>query len=178
MKIFPIVLLTSCGAFGRIAVDALFPLPEPPQISTALPKPKPGLLTPSKEQLHEMIEAAADKHNVPAAFVKSIVAVESNFDCDAVSPKGAIGLMQLMPETAEEYGVDPKNPRENIDGGTRYLRVLMTKYRKYRDSLKRVTAAYNAGPGAVDRYKGIPPYRETRQYVARVMSYFRQFQKQ
>ena len=75
----------------------------------------------SREDAHAMIRAAALKHNVPAAFVKSIVAAESNFDPAAVSSRGAIGLMQLMPELALEYGVDPRIPEQNIDGGTRYL---------------------------------------------------------
>jgi soluble lytic murein transglycosylase-like protein len=150
---------------------------EPPAITSNIPQPPaPDLVTPSKEELHGYIQAAAKKHQVPAAFVKSIVAAESNFDCQAISPKGAIGLMQLMPETAEAYGVDPKVPEQNIDGGTRYLRVLMDKYHRYRDSMKCVIAAYNAGPGVVDRYRGVPPYRETRKYVTRVLTYFRKFQ--
>ncbi len=125
-----------------------------------------------------LIRAAAEKHRVPAALVKSIVAAESNFHCDAVSSRGAIGLMQLMPATAHEYGADPTIPEQNIDAGTRYLYFLMHKYRKYRNPLSRVIAAYNAGPGAVDRYHGIPPFRETRGYVARVMGYMRQYSKE
>lgn len=125
-----------------------------------------------------LIRAAAEKHSVPAALVKSIVAAESNFHCEAVSPRGAIGLMQLMPETAHEYGADPTIPQQNIDAGTRYLYFLMHKYRKFRNPLSRVIAAYNAGPGAVDRYHGVPPFRETRGYVARVMSYMRQYTKE
>jgi soluble lytic murein transglycosylase-like protein len=125
-----------------------------------------------------LIRAAAQKHRVPAALVHSIVKAESNFDCDAVSPKGAIGLMQLMPQTAQEYGADPTIPEQNIDAGTRYLFFLMHKYRKYGNSLSRVIAAYNAGPGNVDRYRGIPPFRETRGYVARVMTFMRQFRKE
>jgi soluble lytic murein transglycosylase-like protein len=125
-----------------------------------------------------LIRAAALKHRVPATLVKSIVAAESNFHCDAVSPKGAIGLMQLMPETARQFGADPTIPEQNIDAGTSYLHFLMHKYRKYGDPLPRVIAAYNAGPGAVDRYRGIPPFRETRGYVARVMGYMRQYRKE
>jgi soluble lytic murein transglycosylase-like protein len=148
---------------------------EPPSVN--FPQQAPELLV-FKRKLdpHALIKAAALKHQVPAAFVKSIVAAESNFDADAVSPKGAIGLMQLMPETAKDYGADPTIPEQNIDAGTRYLRVLMDKYRKYRDSLRRVIAAYNAGPGVVDRYRGVPPYRETRGYVSRVLAYLRQFE--
>lgn len=125
-----------------------------------------------------MIRAAALKHNVPAAFVKSIVAAESNFDPAAVSARGAIGLMQLMPELALEYGVDPRIPEQNIDGGTRYLGVLIHRYQKSRDWLRRTIAAYNAGPGMVDKYRGVPPFRETRSYVARVLGYLKQFQKE
>jgi len=106
------------------------------------------------------------------------VAAESNFNCDAISPKGAIGLMQLMPATAEEYGADPNIPEQNIDAGTQYLRVLMDKYSRHRNSLARVIAAYNAGPGSVDRYRGVPPFRETRAYVARVLKLLRHYEKE
>ncbi len=125
--------------------------------------------------LKTVIQTAAKKHHVPPAFVKSIIAAESAFDPEAVSPKGAIGLMQLMPETAAEYGADPTDPVQNVDAGTRYLRVLMTRYEHSRNGIKRTIAAYNAGPGMVDKYRGIPPFRETRTYVARVLSYYRQF---
>jgi hypothetical protein len=123
-----------------------------------------------------LIRGAAEKHRVPAAFVKSIVAAESNFNCDVISSRGAIGLMQLMPETAREYGADPSIPEQNIDAGTHYLRVLMDKYQSYGNSLTRVIAAYNAGPGMVDRYHGVPPFRETRRYVVRVLRFLRHFQ--
>jgi soluble lytic murein transglycosylase-like protein len=118
------------------------------------------------------------KHGVPAAFVKSIVAVESNFNPDAVSPKGAVGLMQLMPATAQEYGADPTVPEQNVDAGTQYLKSLLKRYSRYRNGLSRAIAAYNAGPAIVDRYRGVPPYRETRGYVARVLVYLRQYQKE
>jgi soluble lytic murein transglycosylase-like protein len=127
---------------------------------------------------HALIYAAAMKHNVPTAFVKSIVAAESNFNPAAVSPKGAVGLMQLMPATAQEYGADPKIPEQNVDAGTQYLKALLKRYSKYRNGLSRAIAAYNAGPKIVDRYRGVPPYRETRSYVARVLTYLRYYQKQ
>jgi soluble lytic murein transglycosylase-like protein len=127
---------------------------------------------------HALIRGAAQKHRVPAVFVKSIVAAESNFNCDAISSKGAIGLMQLMPETAKEYGADPSIPEQNVDAGTHYLRVLMDKYHRYGNSLPRVIAAYNAGPAMVDRYHGVPPFRETRRYVVRVLRFLRHFERE
>jgi soluble lytic murein transglycosylase-like protein len=127
--------------------------------------------------LRMLIEAMAQKHQVPAEFVKSIMAAESNFNSDAVSPKGAIGLMQLMPETAREWGADPRIPEQNVEAGTRYLRFLMQRYRNSRKPLACAIAAYNAGPGAVDRFHGVPPFRETRGYVARVLSLLRRFRR-
>lgn len=126
----------------------------------------------------ELARAAARKHNVPEAIVKSIMAAESAFNPNARSPKGAIGLMQLMPATAKEMGYNPHIPQENVYAGARYLRQLLDKYQDSRDWLRRVIAAYNAGPGAVDRYRGVPPYRETRTYVSRVLSYLRYYQNE
>lgn len=109
--------------------------------------------------------------------MKSIIAAESNFNCDAISDKGAIGLMQLMPDTASEYGVDPTVPEQNVEGGAHYLSFLLYKYRHYKNGLSRAIAAYNAGPGMVDHYGGIPPFRETRAYVARVLRFLHEFQR-
>jgi Transglycosylase SLT domain len=139
--------------------------------AVATPKPRPiGV-----EDVMRLIGAAALKHKVPGAVVSSIVAAESNFNSDAVSPSGAIGLMQLMPETARMYGADPKVPDQNIDAGTRYLRVLMNRYQGYPDSLPRVIAAYNVGPALVDKYEGIPPFGDTLNYVGRVLAFVDQF---
>lgn len=124
------------------------------------------------------IQVAARKHKVRAALVKGIVAAESAFNANAVSPRGAIGLMQLMPETAEQYGVDPLVPEQNIDAGTKYLGALIGKYSRYRNGLKRAIAAYNAGPGVVDRYRGIPPYKETQGYVIRVLAFMKQYERE
>ncbi len=126
--------------------------------------------------IFSLIHTSAAKHKVPVEFVSSIVAAESNFNSEAVSPKGAIGLMQLMPSTAREYGANAGIPDQNVDAGTHYLRVLMKRYEGYGDeSLPLVIAAYNAGPGNVDKFNGIPPFKETHSYVGRVLSYLRHF---
>lgn len=119
-----------------------------------------------------LISRQAADQRVPPALVKALIAAESAFDPRALSPKGAQGLMQLMPATAESLGVaNPFRATENISGGVRYLRTLLDRY----DDLTHVLAAYNAGPEAVDRYQGVPPYKETQQYVERVMAYYRHY---
>jgi soluble lytic murein transglycosylase len=119
-----------------------------------------------------LIESAALHHGVPPALVKAVIATESAFRPDAVSSKGAMGLMQLMPQTARFLGVEsPFQAEENVFGGTRYLRRLHDRFGSWTHTL----AAYNAGPTAVARYRGVPPYRETRQYVKKVLSYYRRF---
>jgi hypothetical protein len=118
--------------------------------------------------VRNMIITSAGRLSVDPALVEAIVAVESAFDPRALSPKGAKGLMQLMPQTASRYGVsDPFDPQENLIGGIRYLRDL---FRLFDGDLPRVLAAYNAGENAVLRYRGIPPYRETRDYVRKVLA--------
>ncbi len=113
-----------------------------------------------------LFAAAAKRHQVEDALLRAIAHAESGFDDKAVSSKGAQGVMQLMPETAREYGVaDPFAPAQSIDGGARHLRWLM---RRYNGDRTRVVAAYNAGVGAVERFDGIPPYAETRAYVDKV----------
>jgi hypothetical protein len=147
--------------------------------STHAPEGAPGVcrITPPvpKAETLKLIAGASAKYRVPAAFVTSIVAAESNFDSTAVSDKGAIGLMQLMPETARQFGADPAVPAENIDAGTHYLHWLTERYGKRRGAIKCVIAAYNAGPGVVDHYHGVPPFRETRTYVARVLAFLKRF---
>ncbi len=112
--------------------------------------------------------ATARRHGLDPNLVLAVVSVESGFQADAVSNKGAQGLMQLMPATARELGVaDALDPAQNLDGGTRYLRMLVAQYG---GDIGKALAAYNAGPGAVKRHGGVPPYRETHHYISRVMT--------
>ncbi len=120
------------------------------------------------ERFAPLIEGACKEHGVDAALVRALIHTESAFNPRAVSPKGAQGLMQLMPQVARLLGVsNPFDPKQNIYGGTRHLALLI---RKYDGNLKFALAAYNAGEGAVEEYGGIPPYPETQEYVRRVMS--------
>jgi soluble lytic murein transglycosylase-like protein len=120
----------------------------------------------------ELVTRAAIHAGLPPAIVHSIARAESGYRKDAVSPKGAIGLMQLMPKTAAELNADPHDPAQNADAGARYLRDLLQKYENDPHQVSKAVAAYNAGPGAVDKYHGIPPYPETIQYVRRVLKQY------
>ena len=120
---------------------------------------------PCPKDLEPIIAAAAEKYGIPPAIIKSVIRVESGFRRGAVSPVGAQGLMQLMPGTARSLGVDPMDLEQNIDGGVRYLRQQLDRF----GSLELALAAYNAGPGSVIRYGGMPPYPETQRYVQEVL---------
>lgn len=111
--------------------------------------------------LLNVARSAARRHGVPEELFLRLVHQESRWNARAVSHKGAIGLAQLMPDTARSLGVNPNDPAENLEGGARYLRMQYNTFRSWRLAL----AAYNAGPGAVQQYGGIPPYRETQNYV-------------
>lgn len=122
----------------------------------------------------DIIRAAAATHGVSTGLVRAVIHAESAFNPLAVSPKGALGLMQLMPDNCRRYKVtDPFNPQENINGGVQMLADLI---QKYRGNLPLVLAAYNAGEGAVEKHNGIPPYSETQQYVQRVLNLKRRYQ--
>ena len=125
-----------------------------------------------QSDLNEVISSISDRHHIDPDFVNSVIHAESGFNQRAVSPKGAQGLMQLMPQTANQLGVaDAFNPSDNVEGGTRYLRELLEKYDF---NVVKALAAYNAGPQRVEQYRGVPPYAETRAYVARIIRDFNQ----
>jgi soluble lytic murein transglycosylase-like protein len=128
------------------------------------------------KKFDEIIKTVAEKYSLESSLIHSIISAESDYDPFCISSKGALGLMQLMPETARIYGVgDPFDPQDNIEGGVRYLKDLINIFNK---RTRYVLAAYNAGQTAVKRYGGIPPYPETRNYIEKVMaSYPRSFIK-
>jgi soluble lytic murein transglycosylase-like protein len=155
----------------------LLPRPERPPlhyISAPLPRPRPHYLN---VHYAPLIEQAAERHDVPPLLIAAITRVESDFDPNEVSHKGARGLMQVMPETGARFGVPPSllfDPERNIAAGTAYLSWLLDRYD---NDLDLALAGYNAGEGAVDKYSGIPPYRETRNYVRKVRSAFYELQR-
>ena len=126
----------------------------------------------------DIITSASEKFSIEPSLVKAVIKAESGFDHKAVSKKGAQGLMQLMPGTADEMEVDdPYNPEQNIFGGSRYLSKLMERYKNKENKLEHVLAAYNAGPEKVDEYKGVPPYKETKTFIKRVLGYYEEYKK-
>lgn len=143
---------------GEVASYSYEPDPVPPAA--------PEAAKPAKSTV-QIVSEASEKHGVDSDFIRSVIKQESAGNANAVSRAGARGLMQLMPGTAVQLGVtDSFSPEQNVHGGTLYLKELLDRYNG--DAIKAL-AAYNAGPGAVDRYKGVPPYRETREYVQRVV---------
>src|ERR1035437_8533064 len=138
------------------------PVAEPAAL--AAPEASAMAIAPLPPTPVELADAAAG-YGLPGGRVRIVMAAESGFQPLAISPKGAIGLMQLMPGTAQVLGADPHDPAQNVDAGARYLRDLLEKYNY---GLRHALAAYNAGPGAVDKYNGVPPYRETINYIFRI----------
>ena len=162
--------------YMEVAADAVVrieTIPDPPATPAKVAVPAVVVNAPTtltREEMQTMLSHAGTDHNIDADLLASVVRAESGGQVRAISRAGARGLMQLMPGTASELGVeDAFRPEQNIAGGTAYLDQLL---KRYNDNVALALAAYNAGPGAVDRYHGVPPYRETRAYVARVIREF------
>lgn len=154
-------IVCDAAAIARITPDEV-PYPEPEPVGAAVTAPEPA---PASVPYAEIIDRVSGEHGVDAKLVRAVIQVESAYRHTARSRKGAMGLMQLMPATARQYGVkDPYDPASNIEGGIKYLKTLLQ--RLPRDL---ALAAYNAGEGAVERFHGIPPYPETRDYVSRII---------
>lgn len=148
--------------------------PPPEPVSAPAPAPAAAAaiqpVAPAKVDLDQVVRDASSKRQIDPDFINSVIKAESNFHPRAVSPKGAQGLMQLMPGTAARLGVnDPFDPRANVEAGTAYLSELLALYNN--DPIKAL-AAYNAGAHRVEQYHGVPPYRETRAYIARIVKDF------
>jgi soluble lytic murein transglycosylase-like protein len=146
--------------------------PDPPRpIEPPTAEPPQPVVLPNKAARtpRELIDEIALRNGLPPEIVHSVAQAESSYRVDAISPKGAIGVMQLMPSTARQFGADPRDPEQNIAAGTQLLRELLLKYENDPNPVRRALAAYNAGAGAVSKYDGVPPYRETQQYVEKVL---------
>jgi soluble lytic murein transglycosylase-like protein len=139
-----------------------------------LADPKPLTAVQLAVNPEDLLIRAALEQGLEPEFVRSVARAESGFHQEAVSVKGAVGLMQLMPATASALGVDAKLAEQNAEGGAKFLRELLLRYH---GDATLALAAYNAGPGAVDRYKGVPPYLETRRYIVKVLAEYARQQK-
>jgi soluble lytic murein transglycosylase-like protein len=149
------------GEIERFEKDETPAPPPPSAIHSPVAKPS---------NLNDVISSVSDRHHLDPDLINSVIRAESGFNPRAISPKGARGLMQLMPNTASKLGVpNAFDPQANVEGGTRYLRELLERYNF---DLIKALAAYNAGPGRVEQYHGVPPYYETRAYVARIVRDF------
>jgi soluble lytic murein transglycosylase-like protein len=157
------VVLTNLGSNRTPAPVSL--------VEAAKANPRASALLARQELYRPLIEESAKRHSVSPELVQAIIRVESNFNPDAVSHKNCKGLMQLLPDTARRFGViDIFDPSQNIEGGVKYLRFL---FNHFENDLSLVLAAYNAGENAVTRHKGIPPYRETQEYVKKVSALYK-----
>ena len=164
------------ASFADLVSSAIGGVTDPVQTAAAQEavSPVPAIVPPA--QIQRLVNANAGAWGVDPALVKAIIANESGFDANATSKTGAQGLMQLEPGTAAELGVtDAYDPGQNISGGTRYIRGLLDRFH---GDLRLAIAAYNAGPGAVVKYNGVPPYAETQQYVENVLDAYQKYKAQ
>jgi soluble lytic murein transglycosylase-like protein len=151
------------------AIASFETLPDPPKPTPAAapqPSPAPAPAAPAPIEPKELVHRAALRNGLPPELLHSVARVESAYRPDAVSPKGAIGIMQLMPGTAAMLNADPRDPQQNVEAGARHLRELLIRYN---GETRKALAAYNAGAGAVERHQGVPPYAETQNYVEKVL---------
>jgi soluble lytic murein transglycosylase-like protein len=173
IRLFLAIQATDFIDLSRQSILSIETLPDPPPPSAPSVAAAPAAPVPN---VPELITAAGTRHHIDADLLASVIKAESGFHANAVSRTGARGLMQLMPGTAQQLGIDDAfRPDQNIAGGSTYLDQLLDRYDPNNDThgLALALAAYNAGPAAVDRYHGIPPYSETRAYVVRVMNEFK-----
>lgn len=170
-------LFTTKDGFSEMATSAVVAfeqedyIPPPPAPAPANPVAQPPAPVAKTSDPRTLVHDAAVRYGLPPKFVESVARVESAMKPGAISPKGAMGVMQLMPATARALDADPADTAQNIEAGTRLLRELLIKYD---NDAPKALAAYNAGEGAVDRYQGLPPYSETLNYVDKVI---RNYQK-
>ena len=152
----------------RVEPDEVeYPEEVPEALPVSGPLPEAGATIPA--QFRELVTKTAEKHGVDARVVDAVIQVESGYHSGAISPKGARGLMQVMPSTGRMYGaLDLFDPRVNLEAGIQHLKKLLARY-----DLPLALAAYNAGEAAVDRFRGIPPFRETQDYVTRILRLLR-----
>ena len=170
-----VVLYTANGVtrlpLGSVVEFETISEPAKVPVAAALAPPKVADRAPATPT--QLVERAAEKHGLPVDFVKLVARAESAFNPKALSPKGAIGLMQLMPQTAAALNVDPHDAEQNAEAGARLLKDLLLQYQDQPDQLRRALAAYNAGPAAVAKYNGVPPYRETQLYVDKIVGQYK-----
>jgi soluble lytic murein transglycosylase-like protein len=156
---------TAPSPVPSVAIAKTDAKPAPRAATRAIPPAQAAAVT--RAELNNMVTGAGERHQIDPDFINSVIRAESGFHSNAVSKKGAQGLMQLMPGTASQLGVEnPFDPNSNVEGGTKYLRELLEKYNY--DPVKAL-AAYNAGSKRVDKYHGVPPYYETQAYIARII---------
>jgi hypothetical protein len=157
-----------------VMIDAADVAPVPPSETAVKETPVMNIPGPAAR----LIGPYAGKHNLRPELIQAVMEVESGYQVNARSRVGAIGLMQLMPQTAKYLKVNAHDPEQNVEGGARLLDTLVKRYETHRNGLALALAAYNAGAGAVDRFGGIPPYKETRQYVVKVIRRFKELVKE